>query len=198
MMDKPAVGMKELIETIERGGAAALSDIGNIESALELVKKYQEQVEDLKNFKKQKIQVISQEIESVEGKISFIRSIVAETLKSANKKSVKFPGLGKVSHSVRKGAWNISDEESLAKILKEEGETECYENKVVLKKTPLYKLLDIWIDIGKIPDGVAERGNERDSVTITFDKPVTEPTSVPVAKKAVDELDIDAIDFANG
>lgn len=198
MVDQPIVGMKELIETIERGSSVALSDISSIESALELIKKYEDQCYDLKEFKRQKTKIISEEIELVEGKIGFIRSIIAETLKTAKKKSVKFPGLGKASHNIRKGSWDIKDEEALIKILKDEGEDDCYEDKTSLKKTPLNKLLNIWLDIDKIPKDIAERGKERDSITITFEKPTVDVSSITVVKKSVDELDIDAIDFSNG
>ena len=197
MTDKPIVGMKELIDTIEKGGAVALTDGTSIEAALELIKKYQEQNVDLKEFKKQKTNIINQDIESNEGRVQFIRSVIIETLKSLNKKSIKFPGLGKVSHSVRKGGWIIKEEELLIDLLKEEGEDDCFEEKTVLKKTPLNKLLDTWGPIDKIPKGVAERDEEKDSVTITFEKPTTDPALIPVTKKAVEELDVDSINFSN-
>jgi hypothetical protein len=181
--DYPVLGMQETIQILESGHVQALDDVHNLEAALELIRKGDERVEEFKVIKRKRAQVIDEEIEKIESRNEFLRSIIAKTLKQAKTKSVTFPGVGKVSARDKKGNWVVKDESELLKVLKDEGEyAQIVEVEEVIKKKDLNKLLDVWEKVGKLPTSVG-REPDQDAVTIKFDKPVDDPQDAPVPVK---------------
>jgi hypothetical protein len=169
MNDYPAIGIKETVEVLESGVVRSLSDIHNIEAALELIKKSREKIAQFKEIKRKRIEAVDVEVENLEGRIAFLQSVIAETLRANNERSITFPGLGKVRARVKKGAWVINDEDELKRVLRDEGEYDAIvKKKEVIQKLELNKLLDMWEKIGRLPNSV-DREESTDSVTLSFE-----------------------------
>lgn len=199
MVDLPAVGMKDVVALMDTGKVSPLPDSNEIEAALELIKKYEEVVGDLKDYKKKKVRQIDEAIEQAYSRGDFLRSVIAETLKFSNKTSVRFPGLGKANLRTKRGKWVIQDEQSLLDTLRKEGEYKnCVDESPVIKKKEVNALLDVWERINKLPKCVI-REDDTDAVTITFEE--AEPdASIKVVKKqataaAVDEDTLKSLNF---
>lgn len=182
-IEYPVIGIKETVEILESGQVKPLSDIYSVEAALELIAKSEAKIEEFKEIKRKRNYLIDAEMENLDSRIEFLKSIIAQTLKSHGKKNVSFPGIGKVSLRNKKGKWVVVDEEALKKVLKDEGEfATIVETEEVIKKGELNKLLDVWQSIGKLPPSVTKESDE-DGVTISYEKPTTDANSVPVAIK---------------
>lgn len=181
--DFPVIGIKETVEILESGQVKPLSDVYSVEAALELISKSESKIEEFKEIKKKRNYLIDAEIENLESRIEFLKSVIAQTLKSHSKKNVSFPGVGKVSLRTKKGKWIVVDEEALKQVLKDEGEFDTIVvTEEVIKKGELNKLLDVWQSIDKLPKSVSKEPDE-DGVTISYEKPTTDINSVPVPVK---------------
>lgn len=182
-VDYPVIGIKETIEVLESGQVKALTDVHAIEAALELISKSESKIEEFKEIKKKRNYLIDAEMENLDSRIEFLKSVIAQTLKAHDKKSISFPGLAKVSRRNKKGKWVVTDEDALKKVLKDEGEFDTIvKTEEVVQKGELNKLLEVWQSVGKLPPSV-EREPDEDAVTISYDKPTTNIDSVPVAQK---------------
>lgn len=203
--DVPAVGMKEAVEILESGSSRSLSDVYNIEAILELIRTANQKKLEFSLLKKKRNQVIDQEIENLDSRVEFLRSIIAKTLKEHKQKSISFPGVAKVSQRKKKGGWLIKDEGKLLEALKQEQEYDAIvESKPSIRKGELNKLLDVWESIQKIPPCV-EREHIADEidVTISFEKIADDNDVVPVpikpsAPAAISNVDLNVHDFASG
>jgi hypothetical protein len=183
--DYPVLGMQETLQVLESGSVQPLGDVHHLEAALELISRGEEKAAEYKEIKKKRAQLIDEEIERIESRNEFLRSIIARTLKETKTKNVSFPGVGKVSARVKKGKWVIEDEDQLLKVLKDEGEyATIVRTEEVVQKGELNKLLDVWEKVGKLPTSV-KREKDEDAVTIKFDKPALDTThDIPVPVKA--------------
>ena len=189
MMDYPVVGIKETVDILESGQIQALSDVHNIEAALEIIRKSEDKIVEYKELKKKRALVIEQEIENLTGRVAFLKSVIFETLKAAKQKSVSFPGVGKVSSRKKKGNWVIKDEAALIQYLKDEGEyTTIVKQEETVQKGELNKLLEVWDKVGKVPTAV-EREPESGGVSISFETDTDTLSSVPVPKKDVSDTE---------
>lgn len=183
-MDFPVIGMKETVEIMESGQARAVNDPDSLEAAVDMIKRYQADISNLKEYKKKKVAVISERIGDIEAKVDFLRDVIIQTLKQHNRKTSKFPGLGKVSLRTNKGSWVINDESTLIKKLKAEGEFDkCVVLEEKIKKAEVNKLLDVWKEVDKLPKGVHKEDDE-DTVAVTIEKETSDPDAVPVALAA--------------
>lgn len=175
-----SVGIKDVIDILQSGEAKPLQDTESIEAALQLIKKSEDQVKQFKELKKKRIEAINQEIETLETRVQFFKQVIIKTLKKSNQKTIKFPGIGKVSRRTKKGKWLVNDEVEMIQILKNENEFDnCVEIKEDIKKTSLNKLLDVWERVDKLPDCV-EREPSEDSVTISFEKSTSDKDDIDV------------------
>ncbi len=192
-MDLPAVGIKDVVAVMETGTVSALPDVNDVEAAIELIKRYDEQVDELKDYKKKKAGQIDQAISDASKKADFLRSVITKTLAESGKKSISFPGLAKVNLRVKKGKWVIADEEALLKVLKKENE---YKNVVeevpTIRKKELNGLLDVWERIQKVPPCVIKEDDE-ETVTISFDEPSNDPSAKVISKAAT--VDVKSLNF---
>ena len=193
-----SVGIKDVIETLQSGQVRSLQDVNNIEAALELIKNSQDQIGQYKELKKKRVEAINQEIETLENRVEFFKQVISTTLKTAKQKTIKFPGVGKVSCRTTKGKWVVLDENEILKILEEEDEVKtCVETKQVIKKTELNNLLDVWERVNKLPECV-EREPSADSVTITYEKAtVDDPDVVTAPVKPQKAVNVSALSFTS-
>ena len=165
------VGGSQISDILQSGNVTPLSDIYEIESIVFAIKEIQKQIESHKILKNKRILAIDSEVNRLNSKIDFLKSIISSTLKQHNQKSLKLPGVGSVSQRKPKSSYEIIDQDALFELLKKENE---YDNIVevkidnVVKKHDLNKLLSIWSNIDKLPKCVKEE-KDTDSITLKFD-----------------------------
>lgn len=173
-MEETSVGVKDTVDALEAGKIRSLEDVHNIESALQMINQSQKEIEQYKELKKKRVQVIDQMIENLQSRIDFLKSLITQTLNEHGQKQVKFPGLGKVHKRTKKGKWVINDESSLKEALKQEGEYDhCVKIEEKINKTEANKVLDTWESVDKLPTGV-EREEETETITVSFEKDVAD------------------------
>ena len=100
-----------------------------------------------KELKARKAKAIADEIKVMENKIDFYRQIISKTLTINDEKNVNFPGSCRVSKRNTKGKWTVTDEDSLAELMKKEKKfDEVFEKvtTIVLDKKNLNAILDNW------------------------------------------------------
>lgn len=180
------VGYDDTYEALREGEVRPLTDIHNVEAALAIVRNAKEQVDDLKVLKKKRTAAIDSRVDQLEKQIEFLSEVIISTLNNAKEKTVRFPGVGKVSKRINKGKWIINDEDGILKVLKKEKE---YDNIVStstkVDKKELNKLLDVWEKVDKIP-GSVKREDDEERLTFSFEKEESKDVSadsVPVPVK---------------
>jgi hypothetical protein len=196
--DIPLIGAQETIELIKSGEVKSLNNIHNVEAALVFIKQAEDKIEQFKEIKRKRNELIDNEMNNLTKRNEFLKSVIIETLKDTGQKAVNFPGVGKVSKRPKKGKWIVKDEENLIKILKAAGEEKnTVESKDVIKKGELNKLLDIWQSIGKVPTSCVEKELDTDTVAITFEEEKdSQADTIPsLPKKYSDEIDLDELNF---
>jgi len=150
-----------------------LSSELEIEDFILVLKQTETKIDFLKRLKKDRVTTIDKEIVKFNSRKDILRSVILETLKDKEIKSLDFPGVGRVSQSVKKGKWNIEDQESLMKELRERlSEQEL--DKVVatvakIKKKEVDKLFNQWEKSGVVPSCVLREDSET-SLSVTIDK----------------------------
>jgi hypothetical protein len=188
MSDYPVVGIQETIGILESGQVTPLSDIHNIEAALELIRKSEAQIVSHQELKKKREIVINQEIENLKGRIEFLKEVIGSTLIAHKQKSLTLPGLGKVNTRKKSGKWVIVDEAKLIAYLKTEEEyAKVVKTEETIQKGELNKVLDIWQSVNKLPDSVTKEPDTV-GVSISFEEDVVSESSIPVAKKATSSI----------
>ena len=116
------------------------------------------------------MQSIDDNIVNLDNRIDFLKSVVLETLKFHQEKKVNFPGIGSASRRTVKGTWVINDEKQLLDSLRTSGEYKnVIEERPVIVKSELNKLLDSWQSSGKPIVGV-EKEDQRETVALSFDE----------------------------
>ena len=162
---------KEAIYEMYRSGeVSALEDIFEVEGITINIKELNDKIAFYKEYKKKKVSAIDNEVKSLTQRIDFLKKIILETLKKNNEKNVTFPGTSKVIVKKSQKTWDIKDEESFIKLLKEEKEydnvvDEIIEYKIIKKEAN--KLLEDWKKRNKIPSCVQENIKD-DIVAITY------------------------------
>jgi hypothetical protein len=175
----------KIMQSIAQDNIEALDSEFEIEEVIQLINKVDKDIEWMKGYKKYHADKVSSRLDSLSGRKEKLKSIIELTLSNADKKSLSFPGTGKVSIKENKGTWNILDEKKLLDVLSKELDEETYGNIVQeqpakIAKKDLNKILNTWEKVDKIPDSV-RREKTTNSVAVTFEKTI----------KSIDDADIE-------
>lgn len=190
-----SVGYQDAYKAIQGDEERPLEDLYNIESAISLIKKDEDRIEQYKALKKKRAEQIDVEIKKLEARVSHMKNIILLTLNDKKEKSVKFPGVGSVNKRKIAAKWEISDEEKLLEVLKKRNElNNCTKTKIDIVKKDLNKLLDMWHKSDEVPKDCINRVDEGESITVKYDVDIdTSETpdidDVPVPKKNDQDLD---------
>ncbi|MFW6173469.1 MAG: hypothetical protein ACOC5T_06985 [Elusimicrobiota bacterium] len=187
------MSFNKIMKNIDKKKAEPLESEYEIEEIISFIKKIEEKIEWLKGYKKYQNNKIANNIERLESKENRLREVVSLTLDKVGKKSLSFPGVGKVVSSNKKGKWNIVDQDALVDILKKELDQDQLDkivsSEVKISKKNLNKVLDKWDEIGKLPESV-ERSEEGKCLSVTFDKDAPKSDDVDlIDKMSMDDFD---------
>ena len=156
-------------------------------------------VEWYKELKKKRIEKITAEIDKLSSRKERLKEVIVATLDENNKKSLNFPGVGKVSVRNVKGKWDWDEEDndSLISYIQKELEGDELDKIVVTKttivRTPLKKVLDIWEKNGSLPSTV-KRVDDKQSLSVTVDKSFSDFQKMQDILQSVEEIDVEDMD----
>jgi len=156
-------------------------------------------VEWYKELKKKRIEKITAEIDKLSSRKERLKEVIVATLDENNKKSLNFPGVGKVSVRNVKGKWDWDEEDndSLISYIQKELEGDELDKIVVTKttivRTPLKKVLDIWEKNGSLPSTV-KRVDDKQSLSVTVDKSFSDFQKMQDILQSVEEIDVEEMD----
>mgnify|MGYP000987459074 CR=1 FL=1 len=134
-----------------------------------------QEISFLKDLKKSRVSPITAKINKLERNEAELREIAVELMDSLfpNKKTVDFPGVGKVTKRQTKGKWEITDEEELLKFARKHNKyKEMFDRKFTVKKKEMPSILaEILKETEEEPDGAVFVNPEFDfALTVTFHK----------------------------
>jgi len=156
-------------------------------------------VEWYKELKKKRIEKITAEIDKLSSRKERLEEVIVATLDENNKKSLNFPGVGKVSVRNVKGKWDWDEEDndSLISYIQKELEGDELDKIVVTKttivRTPLKKVLDLWEKNGSLPSTV-KRVDDKQSLSVTVDKSFSDFQKMQDILQSVEEIDVEEMD----
>jgi len=149
---------KKIADLFMASEAKALESEYDLEDLISFVKSAEGKIKFFENLKKRRNKETDDEIKKISDKILFIKQIMLLTLEKTGKKSVNFPGTGKITLTERKGKWVIDNESDLLnQIQKELGDEEfktIVQTKNVYSKKDIDLVLDKWESGGKIPASI--------------------------------------------
>jgi len=185
---------KEMYELLEAGKIVPLSDEFMMPDIVALIRKFEQEIDYYKSFKKNRAVPIDEAIEKNEKRIEFFKSVIVATMEKLNATSRKFPGVCRLNIQPKKATWKVLDPTKLLEVLKAENEYDrVVETKPVVKKDELNELLDTWQKIGKVPDCVQRENADMRILKITsLDKPkddVPVTDGIPLSQNDMDALD---------
>ncbi len=157
---------KELHDMYASGDVKTLDDLYLLEDVALTVKELEKKMSFYKDYKKKKSKDISDEIQVLQNKTDFFKSIMVATLVSNKEKSVKFPGSCTISSRNQKATWKVKDEEEFIAVLQEAQKAGENVNDVLekvtqynVRKREANKLLLMWEQSGKL-DGFLKKAKK--------------------------------------
>lgn len=168
---------------------AILSNEYEIENLILILKDLDNKEDWLKQLKAKRIESITAEFNLIEQDREKIRSIILNSMKELvpDKKSLSFPGVGKVQIKPSKPKWVVEENSEVLEFLDKENKTQntvITEKKIVKKE--LDKVLDEYFKANiNVPGVKREGGKESLAVTIAAD-----------GKKKLEDNDLDSLDAA--
>ena len=192
------VNGKKIADILSGDSVKPLESTYEIEDLLSAIKGMRDKLEFLDKLKKARSQAINAEISKISDQSHILEETVRLTLEDNNKKSLNFPGIGKVTSTERKGKWVISDQEQFVKDL-EDNDAAAYD-KVVSKEDLVNKkeanaIFDIWEEVGKIPSYV-KRDPSTKSTKFSFDENfIVEEEISNVQKQESKKADYDGLEI---
>lgn len=173
-----------------------LSSTFEIENILLLIEEIDKKLEYYKELKKHRVKSIDDKISTLNIKEATLRSVILNTMKSMNEKSLDFPDIGKVSRRKAKSAIVLEDQDAVIAYLEKKGLADGL-IKVVesLDKRKLNSLVSDLEKQGEDVPGVSKIVGA-ESLSIAFEKPKDPNVSVgaPITKSTKPELDLDDLD----
>jgi len=167
------VNSRRIAEIIS-GLVDSLESEYEIEDLLISINNMKDNISFLENLKRKRAKDIQSEIDNINDRISILEKFIESTLKDVNRKSLNFPGVGKVTIVNRNGKWTIKDEEKLLEILEQKDKAaydKVVSTKPIIAKKALDEILDSWEDTGMVPDCVKHE-ESRDCIKINFEKDI--------------------------
>jgi len=168
------VNKQKIAEILMEDEPQALESEFDLEDLLAAIDSLNNKVKFLEQLKKQRSKSIQAEIDKIQAQDTRLRDVVMLTMNSVDKKSLNFPGVGRVSVKEGRKTWIISDEgELIQKLYDELGEDDfnriVQERRVIISKKDMNPILDNWESVNKLPDCVTKKVNAP-SVTVTISK----------------------------
>jgi hypothetical protein len=159
------------LDTVEN----SISEDVDLEKLVLAVRNIREEVVFLKDLKKRRVAPIAEKLEKLERNEEELKSLILELMPELfpKKKTVDFPGIGKITKRTSKGKWEVTDEEELLQYARSHDKhKELFDRKFVLKKRELASVLaDIIKDDGEDPEGVMYVDPDSEfSLTVTLAK----------------------------
>jgi len=166
------VNKQKIAEILMEDEPQALESEFDLEDLLAAIDSLNNKVKFLEQLKKQRSKSIQAEIDKIQAQDTRLRDVVMLTMNSVDKKSLNFPGVGRVSVKEGRKTWIISNEDELIQKLHDElGEDDfnrlVAERKVIISKKDVNPILDNWESVKKLPDCVQKKVNAP-SVTVTI------------------------------
>jgi len=165
------VNGKRLADILNSGSTGPLESEFEIEDLISAIKDMKDKVKFLENLRKSRTSAIDAEIIRNEEKIDLLEKVISSTLEKVGKKSLNFPGIGKVGMSERKGKWVVNDEAQLITELEAKDKV-AYDRVVFTKKgiakKELDEILDAWEKVGNVPSCVSKDPPTK-SLKVSFD-----------------------------
>ena len=186
---------KKWVDIFESQEIKPLDSELDIEEILLMIQKMDADVDFLIRLKQKRVKDVEDQIYKVNQKRELLENIIKATLESTGNKSLKFPGVAKVSLRERKGKWVITDEEKMLTSLKTILSAEKYNTIVVsnqsVVKSALNEELEQLAGLGTLPDGVRK---EDDKVFLAIGDDKTANISTPANKELTAE-EYDSLEF---
>lgn len=188
---------KQIVELLSSDDVKPLDSEFDIEELLMSLSGLQDKIKWLKQLKDSRVQTINAEITKLDERQTRLRDVISYTLESVDKKSLSFPGVGKVAIKSVKGKWNVNDEDQiiahLRKKLSKDEVDEIVVTKDTIVKKSLNKVLDIWEKLDDVPDAVS-REDGKISLSVTIDKGLSDNEKMKSAIAITEDLDIETFD----
>lgn len=172
-----------------------------IEDVLTMIQQVEDKVKFYKELKQFRAKKIDDEISNLESRANHLRRIVLNTMESTEpkKKTMHFPGVGKVTRRTGKSSWKIKNEQLMLDFLEEQGvKGQVVETKEVISKKEANKVFDCFKDQELDIPGV-EYVEPSENISISFEdesktpqKKSTQKAKSPKAdmSEAIDELEV--------
>lgn len=141
-----------------------------IENALIVIQSLESKIDWLKELKKKRGSEIDMQIADHSNRMEMLRQIILRTMVKLepDRKTLPFPGIGKVSRREVKGSWSIVDEDAFKQFLVNEGLKDDYVNvKETIKVREAKKLIQELAETKNVPG--TEKGSDGETVSISFD-----------------------------
>jgi len=194
---------KQNLSALFEGEPEPLESEEEIEDLILAIGGFERDVEFYKRLKKRRVEQIDLEIRKAQFSQERFREIIKLTLKKTGRKSLKFPGVGKVSTRKNKGTWTIDDENGLLDYLKDNLSEEDYNHLVKtdikLVKSNVNKVLDVLERSGEVPEMV-KREDDKISISVSVDErsyDLDDQSPSEYNEELDDVLDDDVLDDAD-
>lgn len=153
---------------------SVLKDTFEIESLLIILRDLDEKESWFKQLKKKRAEAIDQQIDLIDQNREKLRNIILNSMKelTPDKKSLEFPGVGKVQRKSSKPKWIVNESEEVISFLEEAGKDKgcvVLEKKIIKKE--LDKVLEQYYETSmEVPGVTREEGKDALAITITPDE----------------------------
>lgn len=184
------------IEAVLNGPADYVLDSKyEIENVLLMVQQVEDKIKFFKELKQYRAKKIDADIQDLEERADRFRRVILNTMASTepDKKTMHFPGIGKVTRRAGKSSWKVTDEQLMLDFLEKQGvKNMVVETKEVVSKKEANKVFDNFKDQNVTVPGVAY-SEAAESISISFEDEVDAPkgkkaTLKPDLAEAIDEL----------
>ncbi len=155
-----------------------------IENVLIEIQQIEDKAKFFKELKQYRAKKVEQDIKELEDRADRLRQAILRTMISTDpsKKTMHFPGVGKVTRRTGKKTWKIKDEDKMLAFLEQEGiKNQVVETKEVVSKKEANKVFECYNDQGTVVPGV-ERKDAAEGISISYEDEDTEVAPIKAAK----------------
>lgn len=166
----------------------ALPSVFDIEDVLVYLRDVESRVDFLKELKRQRTHKIDESINKYEGQVDKFKTIILNTMRTHEpaKKTIPFPGVGKVGRRKSPAKWVIEDEQKFIEWLSEEDKKSAVKIKESVIKKEADKVLERAKAASKpMPESVQYlEGGE--SLSVSFEEQIVTEKSAPKSVEVED------------
>jgi len=160
------------IESMMSSSDFVLDSKYEIENVLVLIQEIEAKAKFFKGLKQYRAKQLDQDVAELEGRAARMREVVLRTMVSTDpkKKTMHFPGTGKVTRRAGKSSWTIKDEKAVLKFLDEQGvKGQVIETKESINKKEASKVFDCFHETQVEIPGV-EKKNAAEGISISYEE----------------------------